>query len=310
MERPAYFGNLPYPPKSKKPCVIRDADQKKDFFSHEVPEESNVYTVIASTDKLHCGMMAMAPGSTWRFVDEHLGDECYYLLQGNLTELECDSGECVEANAGDTLFIPMGCKHKGYNFSEEKQILFWSIAPKMWPEKTDTSYPAEKIRFYKHGRDEFGLKGMPEKDVGLRKEFKLRQRDVNQLGTFPLPGPEARQKPIHYYVQNRSNCITTVFGAKFPMRLRFHVSNDYMHVGEMYLPCGGVGARTSEVDSHEGDTVILVTRGQITFFMPETEEVHFAKTGEVMYIPERTKYQLINYDATPVEAYFAIGGGL
>ena len=41
MERPAYFGNLPYPPGSKKPCVIREGDQKKDFFSHEVPEESN-----------------------------------------------------------------------------------------------------------------------------------------------------------------------------------------------------------------------------------------------------------------------------
>jgi gentisate 1,2-dioxygenase len=117
-------------------------------------------------------------------------------------------------------------------------------------------------------------------------------------------------KPIHYYVQNKSNSITTVFGAKFPVRLRFHVSNDFMHVGELYLPCGGVGARCSEVDSHEGDTAILVTRGQITFFMPETEEVYFAKKGEVMYIPEKVKYQLINYDDTPVEAYFAIGGGL
>jgi mannose-6-phosphate isomerase-like protein (cupin superfamily) len=310
MERPAYFGNLPYPPKSKKPCVIREGDHKTDFFSHEVPEESNIFAVIASTDKLHCGMMYMAPGSTWRFVDEHLGDETYYLLQGNLTELECDSGECVEANAGDTLFIPMGCKHKGYNFSEEKQVLFWSIAPKMWPDKTDTSYPAEKIRFYKHGRDEFNLGAMAEKDVGLRKEFKLRQRDVNQLGRFPLPGPESRKKPIHYYVQNKSNSLTTIFGSKFPVRLRFHVSNDFLHVGELYLPCGGVGARCSEVDSHEGDTVMLVTRGNITFFMPETEEVFLAKKGECMYIPEKMKYQLINYDDTPVEAYFAIGGGL
>jgi mannose-6-phosphate isomerase-like protein (cupin superfamily) len=310
MKRPDYFGNLPFPPDRKRPAVIRDADQKKDFFSHEVPEESNTYSVIISTDKLHCGMMTMAPGSTWRFVDEHLGDECYYLLQGNLTELECDSGECVEANAGDTLFIPMGCKHKGYNFSEQKQILFWSIAPKMWPETTDTSYPAEKIRFYKHGTDEFHLNGMPEAKVGLRKEFKLRQRDVNQLGSFPLPGPESRKKPIHYYVQNKDNSITTIFGAKSPMRLRFHVSNDFLHVGEMYLPCGGVGARTSEVDWHEGDTAILVTRGQITFYMPETEETFFVKKDEVMYIPERVKYQLINYEAAPVEAYFAIGGGL
>lgn len=110
MERPACFSNLPYRPGSKGPCVIHDWDQKKDSFSHEVPAENNTFTVIASTDKLHCGMMTMAPSSTWCFVNGHLGDKCYYILQGNLTELECDGGKCVEANAGDTLFIPMGCK--------------------------------------------------------------------------------------------------------------------------------------------------------------------------------------------------------
>ena len=40
MERPAYFGNFPYPPGSKKPCVIREDDQKKDVAYAHVCDQS------------------------------------------------------------------------------------------------------------------------------------------------------------------------------------------------------------------------------------------------------------------------------
>ena len=180
----------------------------------------------------------------------------------------------------------------------------------MWPDKTDTSYPAEKIRFYKHGKDEFNLSGMPEGRSGLRKEFKLRQRDVNQLGSFPLPGARSEEEahPLlrAEQVQQPDHGLRREVprAAALPRQQR-------LHARRRAVPAlRGVGSRCSEVDCHEGDTAMLVTRGQITFFMPETEEVYFVKTGEVMYIPERVKYQLINYDDTPVEAYFAIGGGL
>lgn len=306
MERAAFFGNLPYPPDRKKPCLITDADRKVFIFSPEVPEESNSVEVAVSTDQLHCGFMEMAPGSTWHFVDEHLGDETYYIISGNLTELECVSGECVEANAGDTLFIPMGCKHKGYNFSEEKQRIFWVIAPVMWPEETDTSFPRDTIRAYKNGKDLSGIGAKDESAFGLRKEYKLRMSDVNQLGKFPVPGPEARKQPIYYYVMNEKNCLTTVFGLKYPMRLRFFVSNDFLHVGEFYLPAGGVGSRVSEVDSHGGDMAIYGVQGPIMVFLPDTEQTFRINDGDVLYLPPNTKHQFINYNSRPIIGYFAI----
>lgn len=306
MERAEYFGNLPYPPHQKKPCLIKKAENRVFIFSPEVPEESNLVTVAVSTDQLHCGLLEMGPGSTWHFVDEHLGDEIYYILSGNLTELECVSGECVEAYPGDTLYIPMGCKHKGYNFSEEKLRLFWGIAPIMWPEKTDTTFPHESIRVYKNGTDKFDLGGKTESSVGLKKQFKLTMNDINQLGRFPLEGKEARTKPIYYYVMNEKNCITTIFGLKHPMRIRFFVSNDYLHTGEFYLPSGGVGSRVSEIDFHDGDMVIYGTKGPITVFLPITTETFQIEEGDIMYLPPRTRYQFINYNSGPIVGYFTV----
>ena len=306
MERAAFFGNLPYPPDKKKPCLIKKEDHKVFMFSPEVPQQSNLVEVVISTDQLHCGFMEMAPGSTWHFVDEHLGDETYYLISGNLTELECVTGECVEANKGDTLFIPMGCKHKGYNFSEEKQSIFWVIAPVMWPEETDTSFPHKTIRICKNGEDTFDINSKKESDFGLRKEYKLHLSDVNQLGNFPVPGPESREQPIYYYVMNEKNCLTTVHGLENPMRIRFYVSNDLLHVGEFYLPMGGVGARVSELNQHGGDMALYCTQGPITVFLPDTDETFHMQETEVLYIPPKHRYQFINYNDKPIKAYFAI----
>lgn len=310
MEIAKYFGNLPYPPDQKKPCLIKETDHKVLIFSPEVPEESNLVEVAVSTDQIHCGFMEMAPGSTWHFVDEHLGDETYYIISGNLTELECVTGECVEAHAGDTLYIPMGCKHKGYNFSEEKQRIFWVIAPGIWPEQTDTSFAHDAIRIYKNSKDKFNIAAKKESSYGLRKEYKLHLSDVNQIGKFPVPGEEARKKPIYYYVMNEKNCLTTVFGLKHPMKMRFFVSNDFFHIGEFYLPSGGVGARVSEVDEHEGDTVIYAVKGPIIVFLPDTVETFYMKDGDVFYLPPNTKHQFINYNKSPIVGYFAIAKNL
>ncbi|OFX15925.1 MAG: hypothetical protein A2Z18_00055 [Armatimonadetes bacterium RBG_16_58_9] len=127
---------------------------------------------------------------------------------------------------------------------------------------------------------------------------------MNQLGKFPVDGDEARQDPIHYYLLNSKNCITTVFGLKRPMRMRFFVSNDLMHVGEFYLPAGGVGCRVSEVDEHGGDTVIYGVRGPITVFFPDTQEVFQVQEGEMMYIPPHSRHQFINYNSSAIIGYF------
>ena len=305
MIRQEYFGQLPYPADKKKPQLIREEDQKIFIFSPEMPEESNLVTVGVSTDQLHCGMLEMGPGATWHFVDEHLGDEIYFVLSGNLPELECHTGDCVETNPGEMLYIPHGCKHKGYNFSDEGLRLFWAIAPDMWPPETDTTFQNEKIRQYKNGEDTYNLSEVDEKEAGLRKAFKLTMRDVNQMGNFPLPGPEARKQPIYYYVMSEKNCITTFHGLKHPMRLRIFISNDYMDAGEYCLPPGGVGSRVSEVNSHDGDAVFYGLKGKTTVFLPNDPGFSYiVKSGDMMYIPENTPYQFINYGTEAAVGYF------
>jgi len=305
MLRQEYFGNFPCKPHEKKPTLIRKADHKVFIFSPEVPEESNLVTVAVSSDQLHCGTLEMGPGATWHFVDEHLGDEIYFVLSGNLTELECNTGDCRETNPGEMLYIPKGCKHKGYNFSEESLRLLWAIAPDMWPEETDTTYPHDEIRQFRNGVDKYNLSGISEDKVGLRKAFRMTMRDVNQLGNFPLPGDEARKPPIYYYVMNEKNCITTFYGLKRPMRLRFYVSNDFMDAGEYYLPSGGVGSRTSEVNEHEGDSVFFGVKGSVTVFLPDDPGyAYIIEEGDLMYLPERTKYQFINYGKHGAAGYF------
>ena len=318
MERPAYFGNLPPTrPRARSPPLSARPSSETDFFSHEVPEESNIFAVIASTDEaplrhdVHGARRGTRGGSsmsTW-------GTKTYYLLQGNLTELECDSGECVEANTRRHPVHPHGRQeHKGYNFSEEKQVLFSSKLP--------AKMSARQERHILPG-GENSLVQERERRVQPWRDGGEGRRAAQGVGATPAgrrpthslcePGPESRKKPIHYYVQNKSNSLTTIFGSKFPVRPA--------------LPCQQrLPARRRAVPAVRRGRGISLLRGgfprrghckcsspaaSITFFIPETEEVlPQAKKEEVMYIPEKVKYQLINYDDAPVEAYFAIGGGL
>lgn len=305
MLRQEYFGKKPFPADCKKPKLIREEEHEVFIFSPEVPQESNLVTISVSTDQLHCGMLEMGSGARWHFVDEHLGDEIYFVLEGNLTEQECNTGECVETNPDDMLYIPMGCKHKGYNFSEKSLKLFWAIAPDMWPPETDTTFPNDTIRQCKNGEDIYNLSGISEKEVGLRKAFKLTMSDVNQLGNFPLPGAEARHTPIYYYVMNEKNCLTTIHGLDNPMRLRYFISNDHLEAGEYCLPSGGVGSRISDVNVHAGDSCFYATKGRLTVFLPDDPGYSYIMNpGDTMYIPANTKYQFINYGNGAAEGKF------
>ena len=176
----------------------------------------------------------------------------------------------------------------------------------MWPEETDTSFPHDTIRFLKHGKDEFNLSGKSESDYRLRKEFKLHLSDVNQVGRFPVPGPESREQPIYYYVMNEKNCLTTVHGLTHPIRVRFYVSNDLLHVGEYYVPTGGVGARTSEPIEHGGDAALYCMSGPATVFLPDTDETFHVQPTEVLYVPPNHRYRFINYNDRPLSLYFAV----
>lgn len=94
------------------------------------------------------------------------------------------------------------------------------------------------------------------------------------------------------------------------MLVKFYVSNDLLHMGEFILPAGGTGCRASEPDSHKGDCALYVEKGPVTVFLTETQEAFDIQEEEVMFLPEGTSYQLINYTADTVKTIFSIAPGM
>lgn len=104
--------------------------------------------------------------------------------------------------------------------------------------------------------------------------------------------------------------MINIHGTDYPMLVKFFVSNDLVHMGEFILPAGGTGSRASHPDSHQGDCVLFVEWGPITVFLPDTLQAFDVEREELMFIPEGTRYQLINYTPGPVKAIFSIAPGL
>ena len=103
-----------------------------------------------------------------------------------------------------------------------------------------------------------------------------------------------------------NNRMDIVVGEKNPYLMRFAFSTKYMNFGELILPRGGHGCRISDPESHKGQTAIYVKSGALCFIIRETRETFKIYPGEVMYIPENTVYQMMNYEDEAARAVFAI----
>lgn len=119
-----------------------------------------------------------------------------------------------------------------------------------------------------------------------------------------------QKEPILFYHINEEKKLINVHGIKYPMLIKFFVSNDFCHMGEFILPAGGVGCRASEPDSHKGDCCLFIENGPITVFLPDTKDAFEIQESEAMFIPEGIIYQLINYTDQSVKAIFSIAQDL
>lgn len=298
------MGRFPFEPKDKKPIHIR----KHEYFHHIYPpnnaQTSDLNYLIASTDKLLLGIYELAPGSSFDPIDIHPGDEAYYILNGPVIQRNAN-GQFIEVNTGEGLWIPEEAWHKAYNFGAEKARILYLIAPKAWDEHVPPAvFPSdEECKMYKGSNNDrlsniSGLSGIN------------RQPTTDDIGKWPIEGPEGRQEPYPIYRISEENKLVNIHGTKNPMLIKFLISNDYLHLGEFIMPAGGVGPRTSEPDSHKGDCVLYVYDGRITVNLPDSLEAYIIEEEESFFIPEGVRYQLVNFESRPVKTIFAIAPGI
>ena len=298
------FGNHPFPPDKKRPIHIRGDLIKHFIYPDERPHFSDINYLYVSTDRLTVGTWQLGPGGTYDPPDLHAGDEVYYVLDGVLIEHNPVLGEFIQVKKGEALLLPQGGYHKGYNFEQGIMRILYVIAPKIWlDQEPPMDFAGENMKMYKGLHNSKMPNYPPIPQWGIH-------GTTDDIGRWPVPGPECRKKPILFYHITEEKKLLNVHGTKYPMIIKFFVSNDICHMGEFILAAGGVGSRASEPDSYKGDCVLNVEIGPITVFLPDTKEAFDVQEEEAMFIPEGTTYQMINYTNHMVKAIFSIAPGL
>ncbi len=295
------FGNHPFNHPQDQPMCIRK--EHVGYFTYPDYEigTSDLNNLYVSTNELTMGYFELAPGAKFSPPDYHPGDECYYVLEGELTEVNPISGQALTVKAGEVLWIPQNSVHGGYNFSTKRMKAVFALAPAM----VDTDlqeFPTDMDGMWRvlKGKDEANFKVYPDWN-----ESSL-HGTINHLGRWPQSGPEMRKDPKYLYVIDEKKKLNVINGLEDPYLMRFAVSNDLIHFGELVLPSGGKGCRISEPESHEGETAIFVTEGILSFIMMKSREVFKVEENELMFIPKNTEYQMVNNWDKPARAVFTI----
>ena len=293
------YGNHPYNWPKNQPKCIRKEDVGYFTYPDYQLETCDLNSLYISTDKLTLGYYELAPGARFDPPDHHPGDECYYVVEGELTEVNPISGQAVKIVEGEVLIIPFRAAHGGHNFGAKRMKAVFALAPNIVVGQNFPTDLAGKRRILK-GVDEPNYQIYP--DLCESPTFGT----INHLGRWPVDGATLRKEPRYLRVIDEKAKLSVINGAENPYLMKFAVSNDFIHFGEMILPAGGKGCRISEVESHKGETAIFVLSGTLSFVMDESRETFKVEKDEVMFIPAEMKYCMMNHWAEQAHAVFVI----
>lgn len=295
------FGNHPLNVAKDQP--MRIGKEQVGYFTYPDFEisTSDLNTLYISTSELTVGYFELAPGAKFSPPDHHPGVECYYILEGELTEVNPITGQAIRALPGDVVIIPQEGAHGGYNFGTERMKAVFALAPQMVNEK-EQKFPTDLDGMWRV------LKGVDESHYKIWPDCpELRTYgSINDVGRWPVTGAELNAMPKYLRLIREANKLNVPNGLTNPYLMRFACSNEQIHFGELILPFGGVGCRISDPESHQGETAIFVTSGAISFILIESREVFKIEENEVMFIPKNTEYQMVNNWAEPAHAVFVI----
>lgn len=148
-EVPKHHGCFPFPPNRKKPVLLKP-DMRLPRLYGTGQNLIMTYT-CASTDKIHVSTFTVLPGKFFDPPDIHVGDEVYYVIKGQAKLFNPETGEVLNAEEGDFVYIPAETWHQVWNFGNKEVTFINWIAPQLWSdEKRGTSIKFEKKPvFYK-----------------------------------------------------------------------------------------------------------------------------------------------------------------
>lgn len=132
---PEWQGRYPFPKGERRPCVQKQSELLKFLYTEDSPETSDLNWVVASTEQMTVGEYQLSPGSHFSPADIHAGDEIYFVMRGEVTMFQPDSGQVLRIKTGEGILMPKGTPHIGYNFGETESRMLYVMAPKAWDDE-------------------------------------------------------------------------------------------------------------------------------------------------------------------------------
>jgi mannose-6-phosphate isomerase-like protein (cupin superfamily) len=256
---------------------------------------SDISYMYLSTEEITCSAYDIGPGGRVEPPDYHPGDEVYIVLEGTLTMLNTEAGQVVQVQEGESLLMPMGAKHSGYNFEQSKVRTMAFLAPKIFSEE---GFPTDEAGKKKILNGKMSINDFPKYEILVSEP---RAGILDDLGNWPINGPESRRYPLFHHIPE-SKKLLAISGTDNPILMKICVSNDFLTVAQLIIPSGGKGARMSDPDSHPYESVLYLDKGKLSVLIHDTLETFQLHEREALYIPKEMTYQLFNYENHTIEA--------
>jgi len=220
--------------------------------------------------------VTMPPGARFRLTDHFRAyfdtHECLYVLSGEYTCQDPETGEVKTARAGEMLFMPERRWHYGYNFGTEELRLLECIAPPT-NQAALAHIPRPKTLA---GVDSAATKNWP--------------RGGNSISNLR--------------VCRRSSALVAIVGDAHVLRAEVLASTERVSFAVVTLP---PNARSGDI-TFPFDVCYHGDKGRYYVQTPSTGDYFMGEAGDVVFIPSNTQHRLYNHSALPVQVLFGGAG--
>ncbi len=238
----------------------------------------------STTARMNFIVFALPPGGRWGWSEDfrpsYPADEGYYVLQGELTVHNPETGEVVVVGAGEALHFRRDTWHFGYNFTLDETLVVEALAP------VPPGISLEALERLAPPRGTVR---------GARSEL---------LGRWPAAAAEASHRRTLFPLRP-TDWLYTLSGARAPRRVALIVSTEHLTLGRFDVLPG----QACDLEAHAGEEVLLALAGHLTVRLPDTGESFELQARDGLYLPPRTAHQYVNGGDGPAQALFAVAPG-
>jgi quercetin dioxygenase-like cupin family protein len=207
----------------------------------------------------------------------------YYVYQGSLAIHDPESGEVAVAREREAIYWRGNKWHFGYNFGMQEALILDVWAPGGFPlDVAEVEVSKQK----------------PDLAEVVNGRYELLER-------WPMARQEVEEKAWReggMVTIRRADCLPLISGESNPTLVSLFISTDEVTAGYREL----LPATQSDSEVHPGDEALLVTRGRLNVYLPESYEWFEVHPKDSLFIPEGISHQYCNMSDTPVEFFFTV----